>query len=175
MCEEPKIRSSLAWFKFLTNIAADSWFHEIKIVHRDLLLLRKLVAYRLWPCLHVHGHDLGHDLGRGHWLGEIGTGRLCLERHRRQSSIILEHLADIVEMLVHGRDFAAHVVHNEIHGERAVLHAAGHARVVSNEALQHLALLRDGLQLLHVVALGLREVRVVHWRFTVSERRGPDC
>ena len=78
-------------------------------------------------------------------------------------------------MLVHGRDFAAHVVHNEIHGKCAVLHATGHARVVRSEALQHLALLRDDLQRLHVVALRLRQVRVEDWRFTVSERRGPDC
>ena len=116
----------------------------------------------------------GHDLGGGDRLVQIWTGRLGL-KGRRQSPIILQHLADIVEMLVHGRDFAAHVVHNEIHGKCAVLHAAGHARVVRSEALQHLALLRDDLQRLHVVALRLREVRVEDWRFTVSERRGPDC
>ena len=157
-------------FKFLANIAADSRFHEIKIVNHGLLLMRLLIAHGLRHCLHFQGHDLG----RGDRLDEIWTGSLCLEG-RRQSSIIVEHLADIVEMLVDGRNFAAHVVHNEIYGKCAVLHAAGHARVLSNEALQHLALLRDGLQRLHVVALRLREIRVEDWRFAVSERRGPDC
>ena len=78
-------------------------------------------------------------------------------------------------MLVHGRDFAAHVVHNEIHGKCVVLHAARHARVVRSEALQHLALLQDDLRRLQDVALRRHEVCVEDWRFSVRERRGPDC
>ena len=91
---------------------------------------------------------------------------------RGQIATILQHLADIVEILVNSRDFAAQIVHNEIHGKCAVLHAAGLAGVVGDEALQHVSLLLDALQRLHVVVLHLCETRVGEWRFSIW---GGDC
>ena len=78
-------------------------------------------------------------------------------------------------MLLDRRDFVTQAVHNEVDGECAVLHAAGGARVVSDEALQHLALLLDAPQRMRVVVLHLGEVRVDGRCLGASDRRGPNC